>query len=265
MHMNESPHEDVPALFVPDRDRFIPTVYAVGPWRSDAVHGAAVAALFAAVLEEPGFTVARITMDLFASVRLQPLTLKVTEVEGGRRVRRRVAQLYEEERAIAQGTALLVVDTGIPDLPAAGASRSFEDPPAALSPLPASRAGWPGFESQSMALHTAHIEQTMLGWFRLLQPAIAERPITGLQMALAAADYTSGGTAMVLSLRHWTFVSTDLTVNLARQPAGEWIGLAANSLLAGTSIGVTSSVLHDAAGDFARCTQSQFIERRETG
>jgi Thioesterase-like superfamily len=81
-------------------------------------------------------------------------------------------------------------------------------------------------------------------------------------MALAA-DYTSGGTAVVLPLKRWTFVSTDLTVNLARRPIGDWIGLAVRSTLGTTGIGIASGILHDAAGGLGHCTQTQFIEARK--
>jgi hypothetical protein len=259
-----NPQDDVSALFVPEGDDVVPTTYAVGPWRPDSVHGSAVAALFAAALDEAGATVARITMDLLGAVPLRPLQLTVTEVEGGRRVRRRVALLQQGERVVARAVALLVAGSADLDLPESDESGSSDPPPKDLSLLPASRAGWAGFESQSMALQTSRQgSQTMLGWFRLLHPAIAGQSLTGLQMALAAADYTSGGTAVVLPLKRWTFVSTDLTVNLARQPVGDWIGLAARSTLGTTGIGIATSVLHDAAGGLGHCTQTQFIEARK--
>jgi Thioesterase-like superfamily len=103
----------------------------------------------------------------------------------------------------------------------------------------------------------------MRGWFRLLHPAIAGQPLTGLQMAIAAADYTSGGTALVLSWKQWTFASTDLTVNLTRRPTGDWIGLAAKSTVGLGGIGVATGVLHDSVGEVAHCTQTQFIEQRK--
>jgi hypothetical protein len=259
----QNPREDVPALFVPEGSDVVPTAFAVGPWRRDAVHGSAVAALFAAALDEPGSTVARITMDLLGAVPLQPLRLTVTDVQGGRRVRRRIAVLHHEDRVVAQAIGLLMTESADLELPASEEPGVHDAPPKPLSLLPTSRAGWIGFENQSLALHTSHLgSRTMLGWFQLLHPAIAGQPLTGLQMALAAADYTSGGTAVVLSLKRWTFVSTDLTVNLARRPTGEWIGLKATSTLGPAGIGVATGVLHDAAGDLAHCTQTQFIEQR---
>jgi hypothetical protein len=101
----------------------------------------------------------------------------------------------------------------------------------------------------------------MCGWFRLLVPAIAGDPVTGLQSALSASDYTSGGTAMVLSLKKWVFMSLDLTVNLAREPEGDWVGLRAQrSTLGPDGIGVAGSILHDARGIFGRCAQTQLLQ-----
>jgi len=250
--------EDVDALFVPEGDHLVPTVFAVGPWRPDSVHGAAVAALFAAALDREEKTVARITLDMLATVPLAPLHLDVTDEVGGRRVQRRTAALRDGERVVAQAHAMYVTESPVELPPSVD---GFPGPPADLALLPEERSGWPGFENRSIALHTRRAgESSVHGWFRLLVPAVADGPLTGLQMALAAADYTSAGTALVLSLRRFTFMSIDLTVNLARRPAGDWVGLeAARSVLDGSGIGVASSSLHDARGVCGRCIETQLV------
>ena len=92
-------------------------------------------------------------------------------------------------------------------------------------------------------------------------PAIAGKPLTGLQSALAAADYTSGGTARLLSLKKWMFMSLDLTVSLVRQPEGDWIGLNGDrSTLGEDGIGVVGALLYDASGSFGRCMQTQLLQ-----
>jgi hypothetical protein len=247
-------------LFERDGERLTPTEAAVGPWRPDALHGAAIAALFGAVLDEPGMTVARVTLDLLASVPVAPLRLALQDAGGGRRVRRRTAVLSTDEREVARATALWANPSPIDDLPP---TVSPDPPPGDLAPLPEGRAGWPGFESQAMALRvTGNGDRGMRGWFRLLHPAIAGEPLTGLQQALAAADYTSGGMTTVLNLAEWTFMSVDLTVNLVRAPVGEWLGLEAKSLVAPTGVGTAMSLLHDADGPVGHCTQTQFIQPR---
>ena len=262
---------DVHALFVEDGASVVPTTYAVGPWRRDTLHGSAVAALFGSVLDRDDATVARVTVDILSSLELGPLRLTTTDEEGGRRVRRRTAVLHGRDRPVARATALYIFkspesaqapqNTAVPEARDA-ARTSAGPPPQPLAPLPEARAGWPGFESWAMALHTTRSEHgEMLGWFQLLVPALVGHRMTGLPAALAAADYTSGATYMVLSLKRWTFMSTDLTLNLVRPPVGEWLGLTAGPALIGAGgVGLAAGVLHDGSGTFARCSQTQFIQ-----
>jgi hypothetical protein len=136
------------------------------------------------------------------------------------------------------------------------------EPPGSLVPLPESRAGWPGFESRAMALRTERTDAGhMRGWFRLLVPAIAGQPLSTFQSAVAAADYTSGGTNLVLSLKQWLFMSVDLTVNFSRRPEGDWVGLESPpSILGSSGVGIASSELYDRDGRFGRVAQTQLIQ-----
>lgn len=265
MNDNPPPRDDVAALFVREGELLVPTACAVGPWSPDALHGSAVAALFGALLDEEGVTVARVTMDLLGAVRLQPLRVMVDEARGGRRVRRRTATLHQGEKAVAQATALHMAGAPI-DVPESALEDRRPPPPAALALLPESRTGWAGFENRSMEVFTDRERRdVMCGWFRLVVPAVAGGVVSGLQATLAAADYTSGGTVLVLSMRRWAFMSTDLTVHLVRPVVGEWVGLTAGpSTVAGTAVGVASSVLHDEAGVLGRCSQTQFLQALPT-
>jgi hypothetical protein len=264
-------HGDVPALFVEDGGSLVPTTYAVGPWRPDTLHGSAVAALFGSVLDRDDATVARVTVDILSALRIGPMSLSVSEEEGGRRVRRQTAVLHGPDRPVARATALYISNSpessGASESAAARrgglADEENAGPPAQpLAPLAEARAGWPGFESRAMALHTTRSEHgDMLGWFRLLVPALVGHSVSGVAAALAAADYTSGATYMVLSLKRWTFMSTDLTLNLARAPVGDWVGLTAGpSLIGETGVGLAAGVLYDESGPFARCSQTQLIQ-----
>ena len=84
-----TPRSDMSALFIPEGECLVPTAFAVGPWRPDALHGGAVAALFAAALESEDRALARVTVDLLAAVRLHPLRLEVNDESAGRKVQRR--------------------------------------------------------------------------------------------------------------------------------------------------------------------------------
>jgi hypothetical protein len=82
-----------------------------------------------------------------------------------------------------------------------------------------------------------------------------------LQLALAAADHTSAGTAVVLSLKEWSFMSVDLKVNMTRPPVGEWVGVRAQRSTLGEGIGMAASAVQDDGGVFGRCTQTQLLQR----
>lgn len=251
---------EVPALFVPEGESLVPTSFAVGPWRPDALHGAAVAALFGDVLERDDRTVARVTLDITATVPCQPLRLEVAALEGGRRVQRQSATLSVDDRIVARATALYVAKTDL-DMPTS-ASEAPPPPPAGLALLPETRTGWIGFESRAMELHTVGgDDRSMLGWFGLRTPVVVGHPLTGLPRVLAAADYTSGVMSRRLSMRRWTFASLDLTVNLTRLPEGEWVGVRADRAVVGDDgSAVSGSTLFDRRGDIGLCTETHFVQ-----
>ena len=248
------------ALFVPDGEQLRPTSYAVGPWRPDALHGAAVAALFGAVLDRDDRTVARVTVDITATVPCRPLALAVAPIEGGRRVQRQSAALSADDRVVARATALYVAKSDL-ELPTS-ASEAPPPPASELSLLPETRAGWVGFENRAMELHTVgDADRSMLGWFGLRIPVLVDRPLTGLPRVLAAADYTSGVMSRRLSMRQWTFASLDLTVNLTRRPEGEWVGVRADRAVVGyDGSAVSGSTLFDRSGDIGLCTETHFVQ-----
>ncbi|HSZ37835.1 MAG TPA: thioesterase family protein [Acidimicrobiales bacterium] len=258
--MVSDPTEVEPALFVPDGDNLRPTSFAIGPWRPDALHGAAVAALFGAILDRDDRTVARVTVDITGTVPCKPLTLGVSPLEGGRRVQRQAATLSADERIVARATALYVAKSDL-ELPTS-ASETPPSPPAELALLPENRTGWVGFESRAMELHTiGDANRSMLGWFGLRTPVLVDRPLTGLPRVLAAADYTSGVMSRRLSMKQWTFASLDLTVNLTRPPEGEWVGVRADRAVVGDDgSAVSGSTLFDRRGDIGLCTESHFVQ-----
>src|SRR3712207_8637788 len=47
----------------------------------------------------------------------------------------------------------------------------------------------------------------------------------------------------------WLFVNTELTLHLHRDPAGEWVGLDARTVLESNGSGLATSTLHDTSAD----------------
>jgi Thioesterase-like superfamily len=98
-------------------------------------------------------------------------------------------------------------------------------------------------------------------WINLRLPVVAGEPITPLQRVTAAADYANGGFA-TLRFEEWSFRSLDLTVQMAREPQGEWIGVTVDSLAGTTAIGLGDSELYDTDGRIGRSVASILVEPR---
>jgi hypothetical protein len=81
------------------------------------------------------------------------------------------------------------------------------------------------------------------------------------QRVAVAAD-SGNGVCAVLDFYKYIFVNSDLTINLARRPAGEWICLQARTLLGGNGCGMAESSLYDEQGRIGRATQSLAVRAR---
>ena len=262
---------DGAALYERDGDRIVPTDRARGPWRRDALHGAAVAALLASAVDLPGWTPARITFDLLAPVRAVPMTLAVTRPEGGRRVVRQEVTLLEGDDPVARARVLAVRRADL-DLPE-GATE-HEDPFAGAAVPDLSRptkgvveaVGWECFDSSAVSvrsLRSADLGPHAVGlWTRLLVPVVAGEPTPPIARAAAAADYASTATHMRLPFERWSFMNAELTLHLTREPAGPWVGLVCESVVQPVGAGFSASTLFDSAGRLGRSAQALVVEER---
>jgi acyl-CoA thioesterase len=66
----------------------------------------------------------------------------------------------------------------------------------------------------------------------------------------------------VLPPDRFNFANADVTLNIARQPAGEWIGLDSSTTICANGRGCTVTQMHDEAGQFGMATQTLLIAAR---
>ena len=78
---------------------------------------------------------------------------------------------------------------------------------------------------------------------------------------LAAADSCNGVSA-ALDYRRYLFINVDLTVQLHRLPAGEWVCLDAITLPEPTGVGLSDTALFDERGAIGRATQTLLVAER---
>jgi hypothetical protein len=98
-------------------------------------------------------------------------------------------------------------------------------------------------------------------WYRIDRPLVDGDAVSQAMRALVAADFCNG-TGPALDFNSYTFLNADLTVNMAREPVGEWVLLDALSWIGPDGAGLAMARLGDSKGYFGRVTQSLVIERR---
>jgi acyl-CoA thioesterase len=98
-------------------------------------------------------------------------------------------------------------------------------------------------------------------WFRQRVPLVEGEDPSPLCRLIVAAD-SGNGISAVLPFRDHLFANIDLSVHLAREPAGEWICLDARTRVSSDGIGFTESSLWDEGGRIGVATQSLLVARR---
>lgn len=257
------------ALFERDGARLVPTELARGPWRRDALHGGAVAALLASALDVPGRTPVRVTFDLLASVPTAPLQLVVTPAEGGERVVRQTVALLAEDREVATAQALAIrhADLDLPPTPRPPNPFEGAEIPdlTVIRPKVAEMVGWTCFDSHAISARRLAVELPDYAtgiYVQLLADVVAGESTPSISRAAAAADYASSSLAGGMDFDSWSFMNADLTLHLARVPADAWIGLAGTAVVDPNGSGLSVAQLFDPDGRLGQSIQSLVVEAR---
>jgi hypothetical protein len=241
---------------------FRPSELTRGPWDPGAEHGGAPAALIGRALETPAMRLARVTYELVRPVPLGDLRLGTEVVRPGKRVELVEARLHADDEVVVRALALRLRRGEGPE---AGEHVAPPPPPGDVR----ARLGAQTLNFASTANDIRFVEGgyehpgPATTWVRLTVPVVAGEEPSGVQRALAAADFGNGFSAM-LDWDRWAFINPDLTVYLERDPAGEWIALDAQTRLQPDGTGVAESVLFDASGRIGRAVQALLIQPRHS-
>lgn len=247
---------------------FRPTSAAVGPWDRRIVHGSPIVALLAGQLTPEENTLARLAVEILAPVPMEPLTLRLSESTGGSRVQRRNATLLAGNREVAAAVAVAVRRNDL-ELPEKALAHDSPFDPAEVPPLTepnrsaAEQVGWESFDSNTLIMSRFRVEgdRRTHDWIRLAVPVVEGTTLKGSELAAAAADYASNAVVRQLPYDTWSFRSADLTLQLAREPIGSWVGLRSESLVQPVGTGFKTADLFDETGWVARTTSTLVVER----
>jgi hypothetical protein len=244
-------------------DRFESTEHTRGPWDARMQHAGPPAALLARAVEaksRPEMRVARLTFDIARPVPIAPLNVTSSVVRQGRSVMVVEAAIEPYMRCTA-----LLIRTSQQAAPAscAGLPPSFAD--ATVKPF---------FPMQAdVGYHTAmeirFVEGSFvepgpaIAWMRMRLPLVEGEQPSPLTRVLVAAD-SGNGISSVLDFQEYVFVNPDLSVHLARYPAGEWVCLQALTCVDGAGLGLADTALYDEHGQIGRSVQSLCVSPRRS-
>ena len=259
---------------------YVPTRYARSAWSDTMVNGPAVVVAAARTLEQefggPEFHPARLTVDLFAPVRTEPLIPVTEEIRSGNRIRVADVTLLQEDKPVARATLVQLRRGEQPPGRVWRPERRVEAPADAdpEQARPGSNVffgsgpdpqGW----SRDMGEHQN--DQRKRFWHHPLD-AVEGESATPFQRATILAESTS-------LMAHWGdrgigFINADLTVALARLPRSGDIGIEGDGHLSEDGVAVGTASLFDRDGVFGTGTvvavsnagrQIDFTRRRADG
>lgn len=257
------------ALYALEGALAVPSPLTAGPWDPGAQHGSAPAALLTHVVEglpaPAPMQLARLTLDLMRPVPIAPLSIATEILREGRKIQVVALTLSAAGKLCVRATALRVrrEAAALPD--AAAIAPTGYVAPETLPQAPGA-VGRPGFVGTlDMRLAKGGGPMSASGpsaiWFRIGVPVVAGAGTSPAMRAALAADFCNGISSS-LPFTEWQFINGDLTVNLAREPVGDWVLCDATTWYGADGAAVAFAALGDARGWLGRSAQSLVIERR---
>jgi len=243
-----------------------------GPWNPEHQHAGPPIALAAREIARAaaplGLThLARLTASLLRPIPIAELAVSVQTDYAGRNAAHFSAVLSSGGKELARCTALVQRETdlplpeGLPGHPLPRAPRAPADSPPGQFPFASKeRLGYSDLVETRVAAGRLFGGPCAI-WFRLRHPLVAGETPAPFERVAVAAD-SGNGISAILDYRKYLFVNSDLTINLLRQPSGEWICIEAQTLLGPRSGGLAESRIYDEQGLIGRGTQSLAVRGR---
>lgn len=242
-----------------------------GPWDPQHQHAgppiAMVCRAIESVARDHGLThIGRLTANLLRPLPIGDLEIEVETDYSGRNAAHYSARIWGAGKELARFTALaqreseLALPEALDGHPLPRAPKMPADCEVTRMPFGHRLAGYADLVENRIASGT-FFRGRCAAWFRLQRPLVADEVPSGYQRVAVAAD-SGNGISAVLDFARYSFVNSDLTINLLRQPLGEWICVDARTLLAPNGCGLAESQLFDEVGLIGRATQSLSVRAR---
>lgn len=253
-----------PAIFdVVDDTTFVALPRAAGPFAG--VQGGAVAGLMASVIAShapPEHKPLSLRAEFLRPTPLgSPLKVYVESVQAGRRISVFDARIIADGKMTARSTFTLAATVALTALEKDYATETAPPMPDLAATRPAmSRAPHGG--PWLMDVLDGRTASDGSHWFRWMAPLMPDDRCTAFARMLGPVDFAHGMARPGLPGRPpvtgWP--NTDLSVHVDRDIVGDWIGMRpVGRWSRANGLGVGTSALYDAAGQFGRVTMGVVI------
>lgn len=100
-------------------------------------------------------------------------------------------------------------------------------------------------------------------WIRIPHPLVAGEKISPIEQVGTLADIANGMSARLDPVA-WSFMNTDLTLNLVAAPTHEWLAMTSSSSIGPDGRGLCLANIYDRDGLLGHITQTQYVRPRSS-
>lgn len=245
-----------------DNEWFQPTSHTRGPWDEHACHAGPPTALLARAVELllPEQRLTRLSVNLLRPIPFEKLRIEATVQRKGRTVSITEAVLINEDgKSVVSAQGMHLTLTAHQDLDTQ--VQHIGDPEAALPgifPIAQTLHGKPAFNGDGVSVRYPsgqdHLPGPTTAWLKTVPLLDYESPSPFQRICpLADCGNAFGRNADPSEV---TFMNTDLTVVLHRDPEGDWLGTESRGYWEPTGIGLADATLFDRSGCVGHAMQT---------
>ncbi|MDO6442241.1 MULTISPECIES: thioesterase family protein [unclassified Marinobacter] len=256
------------ALFLRDKELYVPTPECCSPWSPQHLHGGPVVGLMAHAVEQASdsghLNLTRLTVDLLRPAPNSPLAISTRLVRGGKRLQIMEASLLAGDTEVARASALFLENNPV-SVPEYGRfpEPEFDPPSGPVEENISEAAGWQnqyspeGLHSTAKAVVIDGVNGKGHGiaWMKLPMPLVQGVQMSPSVMAATLCDFGNGVGQLNLDSETGC-INADVTLYLHRSPVGEWLGLDARSRMQNTGVGLVETTLFDSQGPVGKILQA---------
>jgi hypothetical protein len=251
-------------FFTRDRDAFIPTKIANGPWDPNSLHGRVIIGLLAFVIEQrhggDDFVPARLTVDMFRLPNMAPIEVTTKLVRDGLRIKVVEAEFFSGGTSMARASCQLLRKTENPPGQIWSPPNWDAPAPADIPPPADARLGMHGkWAVRPIAGAMGTVGPRRL-WMSEVRDLVEGTPLTPFVRVAVAADFASpfanaGDQGLA-------YINSDVTVYLHRLPVTPWVGFEVVNHHATDGVGIGECWLYDEKGPIGSSTVAALAQRK---